>query len=201
MDSNSVLKALLAEMKNHLKALGFKGRGSCFHRAAQGGNIEILSIQKSVKSSAEESLATINYGVHSAIVGRELSDDAGSLPDIDQAHWRRRLSEGNREKWLAIKAADSIDGYLQDFLGHLDAVLTDLSAHATDASLRDVWMTGQSPGIGEMQRLLFLAVLVNKIGPAEHLEGVISALRKLVSGSVHERLIDRQLAKAGIEVR
>jgi hypothetical protein len=82
----------------------------------------------------------------------------------------------------------------------LEAVLPELIAHSTDEALRDEWLSGLSPGIGKMQRLLYLAVLVHEIGRSEKLGSVVEELRRLVSGGVHEVLVERQLTAADIRV-
>ncbi len=52
-----------------------------------------------------------------------------------------------------------------------------------------------------MQRLLFLALLLKKTGPAEHLESVVEELRGKVKGTVHAGLVNYNLEKAGIRVK
>ena len=52
-----------------------------------------------------------------------------------------------------------------------------------------------------MQRLLFLAIVLNEIGPSERLGGVVRELRDLVSGSVYEALMDGRLAREGVRVQ
>jgi len=199
MDSKSVLKGALTVVRQTLKARGFAAKGTRFHRRTESGNTEILSFQKSVKSTSSEVLLTINYGVYSACVGTKLGDDPSASLHVEEAHWRKRLRESGREKWLLVKATDSVNECAKAILSALDGVLLELHAHAENEQLRDTWLAGQSPGIGRMQRLLFLAILVKQLGPADRLRDVVAELRQLVSGSVHAGLVDRQLKMAGIQ--
>lgn len=86
-------------------------------------------------------------------------------------------------------------------LGVVEEVLSELVEQSTDEALRNVAPSGTSPGIVNMQRLLFLAIVLNEIGPSERLGGVVRELRDLVSGSVYEALMDGRLAREGVRVQ
>jgi hypothetical protein len=198
-ESGPPLKAALVMARRALKERGFSAKGTTFYRKCQTGNTVVLSVQKSVKSSSADAQVTINYGVYSQRIGGRLQDDASSALDVSKAHWRKRLSEGGREKWLRVKSEDSPEVIGRIILGAAEDVLTELAQTASDEALRGVWLSGSSPGIGNMQRLLFLAILINEIGPADRLKGVVADLRSLVSGSAHERLVEGRLARAGVQ--
>jgi hypothetical protein len=100
-----------------------------------------------------------------------------------------------------VKVTDSVEESATIIRGALEGVLAELVEHSTDEALRSEWLSGSSPGIGNMQRLLFGAILVNEIGPSEKLGGVIRELRGLVSGSVHEGLVEGRLARASVRVQ
>ena len=200
MESGVVCRAALVEVRRIMKVKGFSSKGGTFYREVAGGNTIALSTQKSVKSSSTETELTINFGVYSARVGSKLFDDSSSVFDVSKAHWRKRLTEGGREKWLHISETDSVAQTVQLILEAIEGVLPDLVDHSTDDALRDQWFAGSSPGIGDMQRLLFLAIVVNEIGPRERLGSVVGELRSLVGGSVHEGLVERRLAGAGVSL-
>ena len=200
MESGVVVKEALVVVRRPLKERGFVVKGTSFHREMDDGNIVMVSLQKSTKSTPVESEVTLNYGVYSARLGSRLQDDPSSALDVMKAHWRKRLTEDGRERWLHVKASDSADKSAQVILDAVEGVLPDLLEHATDEALRNEWISGSSPGLGKMQRLLFAAILVNETGPAEKLDNVIGELRDLVAGGVHEGLVERQLARAGVRV-
>src|SRR5262249_54872076 len=160
----------------------------------------LLSVQKSQTSSAAESRLAINYGTYSKRIGVALRDPASYEIALDRSHWRKRFSEGGREKWLSVKGSDAVEQSAGSILQGVAIVLPELRDHSTDEALRDEWLSGVSPGIVEMKRLLYLAILINEIGHKERLESVVADLRALVSGGVHESLIERQLTDAGLRV-
>jgi hypothetical protein len=89
---------------------------------------------------------------------------------------------------------------LRRILAAFESILPDLLDHSTDDTPCRLWLSGVSPGMTKMQRLLFLAILINEQGPAEQLTAVVAELRSLVSGTVHEGFVERQLAKAAVRV-
>jgi hypothetical protein len=198
MESGVALKNALVAVRQALKAQGFSAKGTTFYRKTHGGNTVVLSVQKSVKSSPAEAEVTLNYGAYSARLGSRLHDDASSALDITRAHWRKRLREDGREKWLHVKATDAADAAGRVILAAVEGLLPEVLEHASDEALRDEWLAGSSPGLTDMQRLLFAAILVNEIGPAERLPTVIGELRHLVAGSIHQGLVEGQLTRAGV---
>jgi hypothetical protein len=201
LDARSVLKEALVRVRRELKQRGFDAKGTTFHRKIQDGNVVVLSIQKSVKSTSVKTEVTLNYGVYSTLVGGKLQDDPSSATDVMNAHWRKRLSDGGDEKWLSVAATDSPDDCAQRILDAADSALPELLAHSTNTALRDEWLAGASPGLTDMQRLLCAAVVVNELGPVERVRDVVAELRALVAGSVHEHLVERQLTRAGVQVK
>jgi hypothetical protein len=198
MASADVLKEALAGVRRTLRENGFSAKGTTFHRKASDGNTMLMSIQRSVESNAAETLVTVNYGVYSARIGKKRQDEASAALNVWEAHWRERLSEGGAEKWMHVESTDSPPEIGMALVRAVNGVLPDLLAHSTDEALRDEWLSGRSPGLGKMQRLLFLAILVHEIGPREKLGGVLAELRKTVEGGIHERLVEFDLALAGV---
>jgi len=201
MDSSSVAREALVLVRKRLKEVGFSAKRTVFFRKVDGGNIVVLSIQRSTKSSRIELKMTINYGVYSTRIGTKLETDPSSALDLSKAHWRKRLTEDGNEKWLCVKSTDSPDESGSLLVRALQSVLPELVEHSTDEALRNQWLSGISPGIGGMQRLLYLAILVNEIGPREKLDSVVRELRTSVAGKIHEGLVERQLTIAGIRVQ
>jgi len=200
IESGAVLKEALALVRRALKERGFSAKGVNFHRKSQDGNVIMMSIQKSTTSTVAASLVTLNYGVYSALIGSKFQDDPAAATDILRAHWRKRLSGGGREKWLTIAATDLPDDSAQVIVDAAESILPELVAHSTNQALRDEWLGGASPGLTKMDRLLHAAVVVNEIGPLEKVAGVVGELRALVARGVHEGLVERQLARAGVQL-
>jgi hypothetical protein len=195
-NSDSVLKEALAPLRRTLKAKGFSAKGRRFYRTCNTGNTLLVSVQKSMASSSSESLFTINYGVYCARIGSKLAERASAALDVFSAHWRKRIADAGREVWMRVKSTDSADELANAIIRALGPVLTDLDEHGTDEALRTEWLSGRSPGLVNTQRLLFLAILINEIGPPDKLDSVVRELRSIVKGTIHEKLMERRLANA-----
>ncbi len=200
MKSEELFKAATVEVRRVMKTKGFSAKGLDFYRRGADSNVSIVSLQKSAKSTATETVVAVNYGVRSARIGRLLHEDEGATSDLAAAHWRRRLSEDGIEKWLTISASDSPANVQALLLHAIESILPDLDSHASDEALRDTWLAGKSPGLVNMKRLLFAAILVHEIGPADKLANVVGELRRSVAGGVHERLVELELQTAGVRV-
>ncbi len=186
-------KGVQAELKNELKRRGYSAKGSTFARLHPSGNSLLIASQRSTKSTHLETLVTLNYGVYSAQIGRWLEDEPTAARDITRAHWRRRIRESGREKWIRIASESSNEDASRELLEQLSLAATDLENHGSDENLRDDWLVGVSPGLTEIERLLYLAILLHQIGPRDRLAEVLAALRSLVEGRPQEGIVRRQL--------
>lgn len=198
MDIDAVVKEALVLVRRSLKERGFLAKGNTFLRRTPAGNTLILAVQRSVQSSDKVVLVTLDYGVYSSRLGARLQDDPSSASDVWQAHWRERLANNGDERWLSLDATVTVEGCAQAFLGAVDEVLPKLLAHSTDEALRDAWLSGSSPNLTKLQRLLYATILVHELGPAERLGEILSALRVLVAGGAQEGLVERRLERAGV---
>ncbi len=202
MDSVGVAKEAFGLVRKGLKTQGFAAKGVTFYRKVASENTELVAIQKSLKSSRAESLVTMNYGVYCAWVGSSRGEEPSASLVVAKAHWQKRWTEVGAERWLQVRPRDAAADIARVIMNALEnAVLPDLKEHSSNESLRDTWLAGSSPGITEMQRLLFLALLLKKIGPTDCLDSVVKELQKKVAGTVHAGLVDYDLARAGIQVR
>jgi len=194
--SAGVVSAAITLLGKELRRCGFARTRGAFTKRSVEGNLLVVAIQRSSKSSRARSLVTINYGVYSAHVASALRRDVKTT--ATDAHWWRRLSDGNQERWLPVLATDSAPATAKCILSALGTVLPDLQAHATDSSLRDEWLAGSSPGLTNMERLLFLAVLLKKVGPADALTEVLRELEDGVASGRHPRWVQDALVNAGV---
>lgn len=198
MDSRAVLKEALVRLRRTLKGQGFQAKSATFFRHNAEGNTILISAQKSTTSTPRESLVVINYGVYSRVIGARLSGDTSAVIDVAKAHWSRRFGEGGREKWFSVGAADSPDDCAYRLAVAVESLLPELVAHSVDVALLEEWLSGKSPGLTNMQRLLYAAVLLDEIGPFEKLVGIVSELRALVAGTMHQDLVERMLEMANV---
>lgn len=197
MSADDVFKAAWRLLKQDLKEHRFFGSGSATHRSCRG-LIELISPQKSNRSTREAVLATINFGVFSPRVAAGMAESAERSPAIERAHWRRRAQFPEGE-WLTIRSIDD-PGRVAAALGDvvLGTVLPELEKRSSDELLRDEWLTGSAPGLTALQRLLFLVVLLRDLGPRECLPESIKALRALGASSSHVGLVEFELKRLGL---
>jgi hypothetical protein len=200
MGNGSVLKDAILKVRRALGERGLSAKGTTFYKEVEDGNVIVLSLQKSVKSTSFRTELTLNYGVLSALIQARVQGGPFLEVDVMKAHWRKRLNEGGREKWFSAESNASSDELARLILTAAEQVLPELIAHSTNAALRDEWLAGASPGITNMQRLLYAVIVVNEIGPVERLAEIVEHLRALVRGGVHEGLVERQLAELGVQV-
>jgi hypothetical protein len=198
MRADDVFKAAWTLLKKDLKRHGFSCAGTAARRGSSVGPIALISAQKSQRSTGETVLATINYGVFSLRVAAGMEEPPERPPSVDRAHWRTRVRFGASE-WLTIRSTDDPDrvaAALAEVV--LGSIVPDLDRHSTDEELRDEWLSGSSPGLSAMQRLLYLVILLREIGPSARLGESIKALRALVKASIHEGLVEFELKRLGL---
>ncbi len=165
-----------------LSQSGFVRKGNLFRRVGTEV-IHVVGFQKSLKSQADSVLFAVNLGVASV----RLLSRAGVLPSecaIEDCQWRTRLGKNPRdaEMWWTVTdaetakiAADEVKNALRSHgLAALDAL-------SDDSSLRDLWLSGISPGLTDVQRLLNLSILLRTLGPAAQADAVMAELRSLAN--------------------
>lgn len=128
---------------------------------------------------------TINLGVCSGGLVEFFSpDEVDRQPPIERCHWRKLvgnlLLEG-QDKWWGISDHYSSDDLMVE-MGCLlvDLVIPDVILHTSDKSLCEKWMSGDSPGLTEFQRLINLSVLLKRYGENEKLIKVVRQLEEEV---------------------
>ena len=94
------IKDVVAVVRRGLKEQGFSAQGTTFRREAEGGNTLLLSVQTSVKSTATDSLLTINYGVYSARIRVQFRYAEGVLAEL-RSEVAGGIHEGLVERELA----------------------------------------------------------------------------------------------------
>lgn len=210
MAANDVVRKVAAHLQRSLKAAGFAydSKRRAFYRDATAGyrdaadrNVVMFDLQPNKWSTASEVQVTINYGVRSTRVARVLDTDQLGVPAVSECHWRDRITgEDGRERWLTISADDEPEVRAAEWLAIIsEQVIPELEKHATDESLRDVWMTGRGSGLTQSQRLLYLVLMLRDLGPQERLTPVVEELWALAAGTTREGVVSRQLARLGLD--
>ena len=168
-----------------LMKLGYTKVRNSFY-ISHDGNWGIINFQLSQKSGFSQKLFTVNVGIASkrilAFLGFQTSN---RKPGIWDTQFRMRLGHllpENKDVWWSLDQDTNIESmgrFIQDLV--VIYALPTVEKYIADESLRDLWMTGNSPSLTEIERLLYLSVLVQQIGPIEILEPTIKELERQTS--------------------
>ena len=161
MSASDYKKALLTAMRALLAPRGFRKRGATFRRDV-GDVVHVIQLQSSTKSTAEVLVATVNVGVFSRELERQL---AGPIvePTEPDCHWRERLgflTPARRDTWWDVrsdKEAREAAAEIAELVGRY--ALPALDKLGSTERLRALWETGRSPGLTDFTRTQYLRAL------------------------------------------
>jgi hypothetical protein len=154
---------MLSTVARRLGAAGFRRKGNRFY-LREASNWGIVSFQKSDRSTAEIILFTVNVGAALGVLLNFSGLRESEVPNIEQCQWRKRLGfffPTPSDTWWRIDAMTSPIAAGEEFL---DALLTlalpQMKEFMVDANLKELWASGESPGLTEVERLKHLSVLL-----------------------------------------
>jgi len=168
--AKAVLTAAAGKVAADLKARHFARRGLKFvHDSADGEFVSLIEFQLSRSSTSAQLSFVINFGV---IVPSLFGGSDISKPEYTSCHWGGRVSgKDGVESWWSVHAADDVDQLTVRLNSVLEAeVLPALATMQREEDLIALWKTGRGPGLGEAQRLLFLATLLHRAGRRREFE-------------------------------
>jgi len=192
---NDSLRTIVAPA---LKQEGFSRRKHRFYRRTEG-HWGLIEFQKSVKTTAEAVTFTVNIGVVSKRLVRFFSpQDVEAVPTIGNCHWRERLGfllpERDDTWWIADTT--SSDQVVAEVLTQLvDIGIPELTKHMDDSVLKELWLSNQSPGLTNLQRLMNLSVLLKDNRSHDALQKVIEQLRQISEGKPTAPVVQNHLRK------
>jgi uncharacterized protein DUF4304 len=180
-----------------LKASGFQRRGNRFYRDA-GDSVQLVDFQRSMTSTHDRVRFTVNLGVESkrlaAFFESRTARSKKRLPSVDNCHWKLRLDwlvPDPINEWFVLDGRSDVEQLGRQLLTYLRGyVLPGLEAHGTDAALANLWLSGQSPGLTDFSRLLYLAVLLHDSGSKAALDSVMRELDELTAGDPTSAQVD-----------
>ena len=168
-----------------LREHGFSRSGSNFH-LREHGNWGVINVQKSQKSTAAEVIFTVNLGVASQRLLEFWQQPSSRKPSVWDCHWQQRIGfllAAHRDTWWTIDATTPADAVGQEVARAIgDQAVPEIRKVLSDEALRDLWLAGKSPGLTDIQRLLYLSVLLKHAGPADRLGGVLAELQSKAAG-------------------
>jgi hypothetical protein len=167
-----------------LRALGFSRQHLSFC-VRLNGNYGVISFQKSRTSNAALTLFTVNLGVVSTTLLDFFSDGprGGRFRKLDDCQLRERLGfllPDRQDTWWEVNPGAYDEGLAREISDSLREVAVPyLLTFGKDEALRDLWLSGVSPGLTEHGRLKNLLVLLHALGPAELIGEITQDLLKV----------------------
>jgi len=182
-----------------LKQYGYRRKALTFH-LSRHGNWGVLNFQKSRKSTSEVIYFTLNLGVASAkLLVFSGSRFAEAAPALEDCHWRERLGfllPEHQDKWWTIDANSSVPQLADEFRRHLQGfAVPTIEKYIADEALRDLWLSGASPGLTEVQRLMNLSVLLGSTEQSELLSSVLGELERVSRGKPTAAIVYRHIQR------
>ena len=197
VDAQQAFKDFLGQrLLPALKQRGFSGRGSTFH-LERSGSWGLVGVQKSQESRKDRVRFTVNLGVTSGRLQRFAARAShGSRPTVEDCHWQERLGfllPDPQDRWWTIDPAHTVEALAPELVAQvLEVGVPEVEKYLSDEALRDLWLSGRSPGLTELERLQNLAALLSAIGPRDALPRVLSDLRTISPAAA--MLLERKLA-------
>lgn len=173
-------------VKPELKQADFRKQGQKFVRS-KGAGMQLITVQKSSTSTADLAVFTVNLGVWSRTLANFFtgsSDPPRSLGP-EGCDLRTRLPHllYGEDVWWKLPRSDEAMADVGDEVR--DAVVSSalpfLDRYSDDRNLRDLWRSGNSPGLTATGRFLSLSVLLAIYGPRTELEPCLRELELVLS--------------------
>lgn len=181
-----------------LSEFGFSRKKHLFY-SKPNGNWKIIHFQKSLSSTADVVIFTIELGIASAKLFEFFGRKISGPPKIEDCHWRQRIGfllPDHKDYWWTIKSWEEASGLIDPLTETLVTLaIPELNALQSDLALRDHWASGNSGGLTEVQRLITLSTLVKAYGPAETLPLLITEMKRLSEGRPYSSTVDLHIKK------
>ena len=196
MRVSELYKELIKEISSLLKEKHFSRKGNCFY-LRQGNNWGLIDFQKSRKSSSDEVIFTINVGICSGALLEFFSPELlEKKPSIEVCQWRERLGfllPDRQDRWWTVREGpiDSLMAELTSYL--LKIAIPEIKAHLDDKQLCNEWLSGKSPGLTDIQRLMNLSVLLKTTGSENSLGVILKELEDKSAGKPTAFMVKQHL--------
>jgi len=178
-------KELINLVDSFLGKKGFLRNGSCFY-IKNNKNWGLIDFQKSKNNTDDEIKFTINIGIYSSALFEFFSPDSPEKkPSIEDCHWRMRLGfllPNNKDLWWIIRKGQSLDSLASELMTYIENLaIPMMMEHISDEKLLNEWLSGKSPGLTDIQRLINLSSLL-KIAKMEN--ALHKIIKELESNSI-----------------
>lgn len=178
MDAKTIFKEVARSVASLLAGYGFQKRSLKFVRKFDDGDVvSLIELQRSRRSTSEQLLFVINYGV---VVPRLYLGFDLTKPEWTECHWGHRVSdEQDKEIWWPVGAGDDAENVAARVRAAIqDQALPALESKQRVEDLIALWKTGQGRGLSEMQRLRSLGILLHDAQRRDEFEAVKAEVKR-----------------------
>lgn len=196
MTAQDRFKELINSLKPFFKSNNYLKKGSSFY-CLKEGNYGLIAFQKSVSSNASQVVFTINMGIYSQLLAHFFAPERSKLQaSLGDCHWTDRVKEHLapfNEKWWRIDAKVSVLELSEEVQNHLKKSMAVIEHYISNKKQQSLWLSGKSPGIIPLHRLMYLSVLLKDSGD-NRLESVKDELIKASEGTASAFIVQQHLS-------
>jgi hypothetical protein len=163
-------------VSDQLKPLGFKRTARRCWKEVPFGSLAV-SFQKSVENTKNDTYFTADFLIRHDVIARMLKELGYS--SFNDVQYRQRIGSllvPQQDFWWHLSLSSDFDALQSEVLELvIHHGIHELLKYQTEQSLRDLWLSGRSPGLTEPQRLICLAILLTELGDDQALGDLESA--------------------------
>ena len=197
MKPQDAFKELLNNLKPFFKSYNYLKKGTSFY-CLKEENYGLFAFQKSFSSNTSKVIFTINVGIYSQVLASFFTPEKVKLQaSIYDCHWTDRVKEKLfpfHEKWWSVDDQVSIMELSEEVQDYLKKSIADINNYISDKKLLSLWLSGQSPGITNLHRLMYLSVLLKYSGDIDQLKSVKNELIKMSEGTALAYTVQQHLS-------
>ncbi len=162
MSASEFTKVMLDYVHAVLKPVGFSKSGNSFSAQRNNDVVWVVQLQKSQKSTTDVLIATVNLGVFSHLLATRLGRDSKE-PSVWDCHWQERLgflTPERSDRWWEVQTIEEAQRSGEELSGLLTKYgLPTFEVLSSTAALQELWSSGRSPGLTEVQRQRYLKAI------------------------------------------
>lgn len=165
MNAIEAFGLLVQVLTSDLKTFGFKRKkqSRCFINAWDHG-FGMIQFQSSNKSNAGKVLFILNIGIEIRPITLFLGIEADK-DQIDHCQWKERVGRKNKESsWWTVQDEFEAIRILPDVRSALNRAVPSLLKMENLFEIEKLWSAGISPGLTDVQREAFLAIVLLELG-------------------------------------
>ncbi len=186
MRAAEAFEQLLKDVSASLRNAGWSRAGKTLY-IEKCNNWVLINFQKSQKSTSKNLLFTVNIGICSRRLAEFFTPEKVDVrPAVEDCHWRRRvglLLPDHSDKWWSIDDRTPLGDLVEEIRSCLEQkAIPELERYACDKDMQLLWLSGHSPGLTDIQRLMYLSVLLKAAGSPEEMQAVLRELVEVSDG-------------------